>query len=165
MFFERTGDCIDRDAGRRDQRTRDPVIHGYGHRAGRRDVRLNGQVVIAHQLKHGEIVRGLCAATERDGCTTGQAAANDDWVSANRILVKYEALCDNANQMFEHQICPFLDLPYQPIETDLVKQTTRPLSEWVENYQDIRAFLDAQETRDRYWLTDEFMKPSTRQHP
>jgi len=63
-------------------------------------------------------------------------------------VVCYEDLAARPQELFDEVICPFLDLPPTEIETKLVKQARRPISETVENYDEVQEVLQKYGTFD-----------------
>jgi LPS sulfotransferase NodH len=53
------------------------------------------------------------------------------------VLVSYEELAEDPQGLFRRSIFPFLGLPPSRVRTPLVRQSTAPLSETVENYDEL----------------------------
>lgn len=58
------------------------------------------------------------------------------WISMYAVVLTYEELRERPQQIFNDKIFPFLSLPKQPIETYLLKQNVRPLSDVIENFHE-----------------------------
>lgn len=59
------------------------------------------------------------------------------------ISFSYEQLVENPQIVFAQVIFPFLGLPNVTVYTEMKKQNTRPLSEVVVNYRDVKDLLEA----------------------
>ena len=87
-----------------------------------------------------------------------RAIAADTWVTNNSVLVAYEDLCLNPNEMIQSRICPFLGLSPAPVSTDLVKQNPRNIQQIIENYADVESFLESAKRDNADRLTSTYMR-------
>ena len=87
-----------------------------------------------------------------------RAIAADMWVTDNSVLVAYEDLCRNPNEVIHSRICPFLGLTPAPVSTDLVKQNPRDIQQIVENYADVESFLQSAKRDNADRLTPTYMQ-------
>ncbi|MGF1494832.1 MAG: hypothetical protein ACFBSC_20785 [Microcoleaceae cyanobacterium] len=62
------------------------------------------------------------------------------------IIVDYQRLVSNPEQVFRDQVCPFLGLEFANPQTSLRKQITQPLSEVIENFNDLQETLYSADT-------------------
>jgi len=76
-------------------------------------------------------------------------AIHEEWMSLaflaeHGTVLSYEELCDDPQGTFERSIFPLLDLPATPVTNDRYqKQTHRPISEIVENYDEVADLLES----------------------
>jgi hypothetical protein len=61
----------------------------------------------------------------------------------NAILISYEEITENPRSVFDKKIKPILGIDeYFEPKTNLKKQNKRPLSEIVENYEEVHCLLE-----------------------
>jgi LPS sulfotransferase NodH len=59
------------------------------------------------------------------------------WLQDKAVLLSYEELVANPNLWLKEKICPLVNIPFAPVENQLVKQNTRPLSDQIINYREV----------------------------
>ena len=64
--------------------------------------------------------------------------------------LNYEDLVEDAQEVFNDLVFPFLGRPPVRVQSRLVKQNTRPLHDVVENYDELLPFVDHPLTRQEY---------------
>lgn len=75
-------------------------------------------------------------------------------VTDRALVLSYEALAQDADNLFRRQVCPFLGVPYRQVRTGFVKQNPSPLSEKVQNYDEVADLLTGPEAEQDYALED-----------
>lgn len=61
------------------------------------------------------------------------------------IVLEYQALSAHPQLIFEKTICPFLDIPYRPVQSSLKKQIEVPLAQTIENFDEVQPLFNASE--------------------
>jgi LPS sulfotransferase NodH len=74
------------------------------------------------------------------------------WLKESAVIFSYEELVANPQKVFSEKIFPFLRLSRIEVSTSMVKQRVRPLSEVVQNFDEVREVLLGPETRQYYTL-------------
>ena len=77
-----------------------------------------------------------------------QSVLQHPWIAEQGRVVSYEDLASQPQQLFDEVIFPFLGVPPTEIKTKLVKQARRPISETVENYDEVKDVLEQYGTLD-----------------
>lgn len=72
------------------------------------------------------------------------------WFKDFSIVVSYEDLAENAQEIFNETVFPFLRVPPSPVQSCMIKQNTRPLCQLIENYQEIAPFVHHPMSRQDY---------------
>ena len=75
-------------------------------------------------------------------------------VTDRALVLSYEALASDADDLFRSQVCPFLGVAYHPVRTGFLKQNPEPLAQKVENYQEVADLLTGPAARQRYDVED-----------
>jgi len=97
------------------------------------------------QARRAEIV--VNARELREYCDDIRGRYRDalahSWLPGRAVLLSYEELVDDPAHWLKEQICPLLGVNYVPLETRLMKQNTRPLSEQIVNYRDVEGLIES----------------------
>ena len=73
-----------------------------------------------------------------------------DWLGDCSLVLSYEDLAGDAQDVFEESVFPFLKLPVAVVQNGLIKQNTRDLRELIENYEEIELFVHHPSARQEY---------------
>jgi len=76
----------------------------------------------------------FCQTTQRSYASV----LSRPWLQDCSVLMSYEQLVADADEIFAHHVCPLLGIADQRPQTDLRKQNTVPLEERVANYDEIQ---------------------------
>jgi hypothetical protein len=63
------------------------------------------------------------------------------------LVIEYEKLAYFPQEIFQTEICPFLNIDYQPVISHLKKQITEPLSNLITNFEEITQLIDSKNIR------------------
>ena len=74
----------------------------------------------------------------------------DQFVMDNSLWMSYEELTESKESLFKEKVCPFLEVPYSPLTTMLIRQNRQRLSDKVENYAQLEPLFTSSETRLDY---------------
>ncbi len=66
-----------------------------------------------------------------------------DWLRDCAAIVSYEGLVESPQAVFESTICPLLGIPHSVVASSMTKQMSRPMSDGVENFDELEPHLDA----------------------
>jgi LPS sulfotransferase NodH len=70
-----------------------------------------------------------------------EALLSHAWLRERSVLLSYEQLVANAGKWFSEEICPFLGTAAGQLQTQFVKQNSRPLADRIENYHAVEELL------------------------
>jgi LPS sulfotransferase NodH len=79
----------------------------------------------------------------------GDALAHP-WLPERTLIVSYEELVADPRHWICDEICPLLGVPPAEPQSRLLKQSTQPLAQRVENYSEVAALLNGPLCRQRY---------------
>ncbi|MDJ0795949.1 MAG: hypothetical protein QNJ51_03790 [Calothrix sp. MO_167.B12] len=71
---------------------------------------------------------------------------NSEALLNRSMVVEYQKLSTEPQKLFQEEICPFLDITYTPVKSSLRKQIVTPLSELIENFDDISELINSPDT-------------------
>ena len=74
------------------------------------------------------------------------------WLTQHCLLLSYEDLTEDAQTVFNDSVFPFLRLPATVVRSTMVKQNTRKLRALIENYEEIRRFMNDPLARQEHSL-------------
>ncbi|MDJ0615768.1 MAG: hypothetical protein QNJ63_03305 [Calothrix sp. MO_192.B10] len=71
---------------------------------------------------------------------------NSESLLNRSMVVEYQRLATEPQKLFQEEICPFLDITYTPVKSPLRKQIVTPLSELIENFDEISELINSPDT-------------------
>lgn len=71
---------------------------------------------------------------------------NSESLLTRSLVIEYEELAADPQNLFAREICPFLDVSYVPVKSRLRKQIQTPLSQLIENFDEMSDLLSSKDT-------------------
>jgi LPS sulfotransferase NodH len=109
-----------------------------------------------HERKHARVrvnptaLRTYCEKMRQ----SYREALGHAWLPERALVLSYEELTAHPRRWLREEICPLLGVPPSEPQTLLLKQSTLPLAERVENYSEVAALLASPLCQQRYSWPD-----------